>query len=94
MLYVLIISICLNIISGIFIFVFLKQYNAIKKKNTILAGNVLEMKKYYDEYTSNTLSHIQDEKERQEATDDEAKKHILDIINNNNTDAIRMRDGK
>ena len=94
MLYALIISICLNIVFSIFIFIFIKQYSAIKKRNTVLAGNVVEIKKYYDEYTNNILSHIQDEKERQEVTDEEAKKHILDIINNNNSDAIRMRNIK
>jgi hypothetical protein len=94
MMYALIISICLNIVSSVFIFMLLKQYNAIKKKNTVLNGNVIEMRNDYDEYISNILSHIQDEKERQEATDDEAKRHIIDIINNNNADAVRMRDSK
>jgi len=94
MIYALIISIALNIIEGIFLFVLLKQYKAIKKKNTVLAGNIIELKKYYDEYTNNILQHIKDENGRQEVTDNEAKQHILDIINDNNAAAAKLRNNK
>jgi hypothetical protein len=94
MTHALLISIFLNIVEGVFLFIFLKQYNAIKKRNTVLSGNLIEMKNYYDGYVEKIQQHISDEGKRQEVTDEEAKKHILDIINSNNAAAAKLHNSK
>lgn len=90
MLYILLTSIVVNIIGGFVIYILTRRYVGLKARNAVLVGNVIEMKNYYDLYTSNTVAHTKDEKKRQEATDNEAKQHILDIIAYNNAESNRL----
>ena len=94
MLYALFISIFLNVILALCIYIITRKYSGLKARNAVLVGNVVEMKKYYDLYNSNTVEHKEEEKDRQEATDEEAKEHLLSIIANNNAEYNKLRKHK
>jgi|WetSurMetagenome_2_1015567.scaffolds.fasta_scaffold23308_9 hypothetical protein len=94
MIVILVISICLNIISGFAIVFLFKQLKQDKKQITVLSNNNVELKKYYDQHTSQIIDHLKTEQEVKNATDEEAKKTIADIVSHNNAVADGVSDNK
>jgi|WetSurMetagenome_2_1015567.scaffolds.fasta_scaffold06020_4 hypothetical protein len=94
MIVTLVIFICVSVLECFFIVFLIKQHFTDKKVISTQAGNISVLKKYYDEHTVDIVNHIKTEEEAGKADNEDAKKHIADIIAHNNELAGGMHNNK